>query len=275
MTIAPKEMLDFFSKYIHSQLGIVYTETNYYQLDSRLTDIAKQLGFATLEEFWTEARRGIAGAMKQLILDIATNNETSFFRDPIAFKAIRTILLQEQQNNRIPEGGLRIWSAACSSGQEVYSLAMLLGEMPTLSFRLTASDVSDRVLKKAQAGEYSQLEIQRGLNALEILKHFDQKASGDASVWSIKSSLRKNIQFEKRNLLEKWTSLGQFDLVLCRNVLIYQSVENKKKVVEQILEHLAPGGYFLMGAGESLLGISDRFELQTIEGAVFYKKKSA
>jgi chemotaxis protein methyltransferase CheR len=267
-------LLKFFADFIEAELGIVYIEANYYQLEYRLKDIATQLGFADLPELHRSARSGIVGQLRSLLLDIATNNETSFFRDNSIFKALSECIVPElikAGNKR----NLQLWSAASSAGQEVYSIAMEVDQarqsnsaVPPL--QILASDVSETILKRAEAGSYSQLEVQRGLPARLMLQYFDRN---DQDQWVVKTPLRSGITFQKLNLLHTWGNIGPFDIVFCRNVLIYQAVENKTKIIKKIWSHLNPGGYLILGAAESLFGISQDFDQQVHGSAVFYRKK--
>jgi chemotaxis protein methyltransferase CheR len=269
------DKLVFFTQYIEKQLGIVYSESNYFQLQNRLDEICKQLGLKSFDELWAKAQQGIEGHFKALLLDVATNNETSFFRDPKIYKAIENHIIPEwiKKNTTAP---LNIWSAACSFGQEPYSLSMLFSEYalksPNLKWKILATDIADRALTKSKSGKYSQLEVQRGLSAPLMIKYFT-KDEGDT--WSVKKEISQHVEFRKQNLLDSFAALGTFNLVLCRNVLIYQKVENKKRVVENIAKLLAPGGYLIMGAGESLMGVSDAFSQINVDGVVFYQVKPA
>lgn len=270
-----ESVLRYFASYIESQLGIVYVEANFFQLEHRLKDIAVQLGYADVDALFTEAQKGISGMMKSLILDLATNNETSFFRDAGIFKALSghmvpTLCSQGQKSS------LRIWSAASSSGQEAYSIAMELSEIRKTDISVPAlqmlvSDVSDTILKRASSGTYSQLEVQRGLPAKLMVQYFD-KLENDQ--WKVKSFLQQGMTFKKINLLEDWGSIGPFDIVFIRNILIYQSVENKKKIIENIYQKLAPNGFLVLGAAESLFGISNKFLQVAHDKAIVYQKIS-
>lgn len=267
-------LLKFFADFIEAELGIVYIEANYYQLEYRLKDISTQLGFADLPELHRSARSGIVGQLRSLLLDIATNNETSFFRDNSIFKALSECVVPElikAGNKR----NLQLWSAASSAGQEIYSIAMEIDQarqsnsaIPPL--QILASDVSGTILKRAEAGSYTQLEVQRGLPAKLMLHYFDKN---DQDQWVVKSSLRNGITFQKLNLLHEWGHIGPFDIVFCRNVLIYQGVENKTKIIKKICNNLNPGGYLILGAAESLFGLSQDFDQQVHGTAVFYRKK--
>ena len=274
--------LKFFADFIEAKLGIIYVKDNYYQLIKRLEDIATQMNFSNVEELWQKAQPGIFGQMRMLLLDLATNNETSFFRDPSIFKAIDEKILGSAEFSGDNPPPLRIWTCATSTGQEVYSLAMLLNVWqrlnPKRSFTYLATDFSERVLDQAKAGRYSQLEVQRGLPATMLVRHFHNESKGEASGshspgWMVNEELKKNITFKQQNLVEDFSALKPFDLVLCRNVLIYQNVENKIKIIQKIADKIVPNGFLVMGAAESLTGLSDAFELRQFERGAMYQKK--
>lgn len=272
----PEDCLKYFAKMIEAEIGIVYSEVNYYQLESRLEEVARHLGAPGAQAFWEKIKlEGMNTASKLLLVDVATNNETSFFRDPNVFKAITRIVSDAIAT--LPKQPYRIWSAACSSGQETYSLAMLLSELnqkTPFTYQMFASDIAERVLKRAEAGVYSQLDVQRGLSMPQLIKHFthDGDKSDSIKSWSVKPELKKNLQFKKLNLLDPWPGLQNFDLILCRNVLIYQTIENKKRVLAKLFEHLNPGGYLVLGGAESLIGLFDGLEYTTMENVVVYKR---
>jgi chemotaxis protein methyltransferase CheR len=272
--VTSENTLKFFASYIESQLGIVYVEANYFQLEHRLKDISTQLGFEDVDSLYKEAQSGIKGTMKNLLLDLATNNETSFFRDGGVFKTLSDLIIPSLCAN--PSGkNLRIWSAASSSGQEAYSIAMELSELrrgnsnmpPT---EMLVSDVSETILKRAQGGLYSQLEVQRGLPAKLMVQYFDKEEN---DYWRVKPELQKGMNFKKINLLEDWGMIGPFDIVFVRNVLIYQNVENKKKVIQNMFDKIVPGGFLVLGAAESLFGISDKFEQISHDKVIVFKRK--
>lgn len=275
------DQLKFFADFIQSKLGIIYSPDNYYQLEKRLTEIAMLLSFANVEELYQKAQSGIVGQMKMLLLDLATNNETSFFRDAGLFKAIEDKVLTESRWSGDNPAPLRLWSAATSTGQEVYSMSILLNAWqrhnPKRNFTFLATDYSLRVLKQAEGGIYSQLEVQRGLPATSLVRYFHNPNKGEAigshsPVWVVNPELKKNITFKQLNLLDDWGNIGPFDIVLCRNVLIYQNVENKRRIIAEIHRRLAPGGYLILGAAESLMGLSDSFQQVQLDKAVVYRR---
>lgn len=267
-----KEILLFFAHYIEKELGIVYSEHNYFQLQNRLEQIAKIMNIPTVEELFSKAKGGIAGNFKTLLLDVATNNETSFFRDPKIFDAIeRTFISQFPKNGT----SMKIWSAACSTGQEPISVSILMEEFnkktsSKVSYFITATDISERVLEKAKNGIYNELEIQRGLSEAQLNQYF-QKV--DTGLWRISPEVLSKIKYEKVNLKESFVFKDKFHIILCRNVLIYQSVESKKQILSKLVEALEPEGFLVLGAGESLIGISDAFEQVAHDGAILYRKK--
>lgn len=274
---ATDPVIAFFAKFIFDELGIVYAPVNHYQLESRLKEAAKLSGCQTLEELHTQAKTRMTPSLKLLLLDLATNNETLFFRDPAVFQAIERVVLSPEALGASKRGSFRVWSAACSTGQETYSLSMILnGIMPRLPggrFEIVATDISDRVLKQAEEGHYNQLQIQRGLPAPMLVKHFQQVGAGEAaSSWKVKDELKRGISFKKLNLKDSFVGLGRFDLILCRNVMIYQSPEGKKEIVSRLYDCLENGGFLVLGAAESLIGISNSFEMVRTEKATIYRK---
>lgn len=263
----------YFSQFIQKELGIVYSEFNRFQLQNRLEEVSRIVGAADPVALQKMAMEKMTPDLKQLILDIATNNETSFFRDPKLFKAVEDSALHSIAGAN--GANFRIWSAACSNGQEPYSLAMILDQIKDKSSlstapKILATDISSRVLEKAAKGRYSQLEIQRGLPAPLLIKYFKKD---DENFWTVSPALKAMVEFRKLNLLDSFSSLGQFDVIFCRNVLIYQNVENKIRILDKLTECLKPGGYLVLGAGESLIGLSENFETVKSNESIFYRLK--
>lgn len=268
----PKEILEFFAKYIERELGIIYSDHNYFQLQNRLEEIARLQGLESLEKLYEQAKVGIQGSFKQMLLDIATNNETSFFRDIAVFRAIEKVVIPYLETT---QETVKIWSAASSTGQEALSISMLLLEKAKsaqlqLTFKITGTDISERALERARSSTYSQLEVQRGLPAALMIKYFKKD---EQDRWKATEDLTKHISFKSFNLKDPFFFAEKFHLVLCRNVLIYQSVEGKKEILKKVAESMHPGAYLIMGSGESLLGISEDFDAVPVDGAFIYRRK--
>ena len=267
--------LKFFATYIEAQIGIIYSETNYFQLEHRLNDIVTLLGCKDLDDLWLRAQSGIDTQLRDLLLDLATNNETSFFRDAAIFEALVKNIIPDLKTRNPNQSFISLWSAAGSTGQEAYSAAMALDQArktdPTFpTFDIFVSDISERVLSRAKEGKYTQLEVQRGMSARLLIEYFDNAGE---NIWLVKPRLAGTLRFKKLNLLEELpSSIGIFDIIFCRNVLIYQSVENKITIVNRLLKHLPTNGYLIMGAAESMLGVSSAVRQLQFGTAVVYQK---
>lgn len=269
------EILRYFAAYIEKELGIVYADHNFFQLQTRLEEIARGVGVPDLPALKLKAMAGIGGEFRRLLLDVATNNETSFFRDPRVFQALEAELLAPITALVRPGEKLGVWSAACSSGQEVMSTAIMLSEWnekhpPGTDFRITATDISERILTKAKAARYSSLEVQRGLSPALTNKYFDRGAD---DTYTAKASLLRHTTFQPQNLKETFDFSHPFHLVLCRNVLIYQNVDGKNAILKKIAEAMVPGAFLVLGSGESLIGLSTPLEQVAAGGVFFYRKK--
>ena len=267
------EIFKFFAEYIKKEIGIIYSETNSYQLEGRLLDIVKYAGLTSIEELHQKAIVGLRSDLKQLLLDIATNNETSFFRDKHVFDNLENNIIPALVKEQDGTLNLKIWSAASSYGQEALSIAMIINELKgqgkKISARILASDISEKVLTRAKSGCYTQLEIQRGLPIKLLTKYFEQAGEG----WKARPEIMSYISFYQQNLLMPFQFNGPFDMIFCRNVLIYQNIENKKAIINKIHMALKDGGYLFLGAGESLMGISGDFSTCNINNMICYRKK--
>lgn len=266
--------LKFFADFIHKELGITYSIENYFQLEKRLNEVMRLLGLKE-DPFVAKARSDMDLRMRQLVLDMATNNETSFFRDPKIFIALENSIVPVISENK--SDVVRIWCAASSFGQEPYSLAMLLNEMrrkrPAMPrFEIVATDISDNALARTKAAKYTALETARGLPSDYLSRYFTASGDGDHTVVA---DLRSMVQVKKQNLLETFIPLGSFDLVLCRNVLIYQKDESKREIITRIAQAMNPRGFLVLGAAESLMGLSNDFDQLFKDGTIFFQKKAA
>jgi chemotaxis protein methyltransferase CheR len=251
---------DFIAKTLKERSGLIITPDKAYLLESRLMPLARARNLqGGIEEIITRLR-GRDEALAREVTEAMTTNESFFFRDGKPFDQFRDIVLPLMMNARSTKRSIRIWSAACSSGQEAYSLAMLIKEAgPKLAgwrIEVVGTDISVEMLEKAKAGLYSQFEVQRGLPITMLVKYFKKK---DES-WQIDSAIRAMVQFREFNLLHDLKMLGQFDIVFCRNVLIYFDQPTKTRVLDQISKLMPDDGILYLGGAETVLGISDKFK---------------
>lgn len=269
------EVIVYFAKLIESVVGIVYEEHNFFQLKDRLERLAQAFECKSLAELIKVKDHRSEEFLKQLI-DISTNNETSFFRDTKFFECVEKTILPQLAADCKSLSSLQIWSVASSTGQEPYSVAMLLLELGKKlngqPSRLLATDVSTKVLMKAKSGKYSELEVNRGLPTHLRHMYFREDINKN---WILKDEVRNLVDYQHLNLCSPFSLPQQFDLILCRNVLIYQRIEAKREIIKRVTHHLRPGGIFLLGAGESLMGLSDDFEQKLVDGVAVYTKRSA
>ncbi|NCT40980.1 MAG: chemotaxis protein CheR [Alphaproteobacteria bacterium] len=251
---------DIYSNLLKTKSGLVLTEDKVYLLESRLNPVAKKWGYNSLETM-TIALQGVPD--KNLVTDIVeamTTNETSFFRDMRPFDMFKDHLLTYMKQARGSARRIRIWCAAASSGQEPYTLSMILKEAqaqyPGWTFEIVATDISHDILDQARAGLYSQFEVQRGLPIQLLMKYFTQV---DGQKWQISDDIKKIIKYQYFNLLEPMTSLGTFDIIFCRNVLIYFNEETKGMVLDGMAKRLAPDGFLMLGGAETVMGLTKEF----------------
>lgn len=254
------ENFEFLSGLLKERSGLVLTGDKGYLVESRLLPVARKHRLPGLDGL-IGALRGAAGdgALAAEVTDAMTTNESSFFRDIKPFARFRETVLPSLLQARPPGRTIRIWSAGCSSGQEAYSLAMIVREeqakLMGRKVEIVATDISHRMLERAQEGVYTQFEVQRGLPVLLMIKYFTQ----DGDKWRIDPSLREGVAFRYFNLLDDPTPLGPFDVVFCRNVLIYFDRETKRRVLESIGNLMPADGFLFLGGAETVLGICDRF----------------
>lgn len=267
-----QSILEFFARWIESQCGITYSEQSYYQLSDRLEAFTKSQNLESVSVLMNEIKTRPSSELRQKLIDVATNNETSFFRDEKFFRYLETSLLPELARARGGLSAVRIWSVASSTGQEPYSVAILiselgqrLGQKPP---QLLATDISDRALGIAKKGQYSDFELGRGMSAGRRARYF--KAI-DKSVSSIQPHLREIVEFRKINLVEHFNLKQKFDLILCRNVLIYQKADSKTVILDRLGQHLDVDGRLALGAGESIIGLSPQLEPVLDNGVYLYR----
>lgn len=245
---------------LRQRSGLVLTRDKVYLLESRLVPLARRRGLSSLDDLVATVRRGGDEALLREITEAMTTNESFFFRDIKPFEVFRQETLPMLMKARSASRHIRIWSAACSTGQEPYSLAMVLKEeaakLAGWRVEIVATDLSAEVLEKAKVGLYSQFEVQRGLPITLMLKYF----APVNDLWQIDASLRAMVQFREANLLSDLTGLGQFDVVFCRNVLIYFDQETKRIVLERIGRQMPNDGVLYLGGAETVLGVCENFK---------------
>lgn len=250
----------FFEDMLKRESGLIVTPEKTYLLESRLMPVAAKFGLQGLSGIASRLRLAKDVELQRAVVEAMTTNETSFFRDNTPYQRLKADLLPYFLKSR-PSKTLRIWSAACSSGQEPYSISMILREMGAQlagwRFEIVATDLSNDILAQAKAGIYSQFEVQRGLPIQMLVKYFTQL---EDQRWQVKQDIRDMVSFRQANLLQDFSLLGQFDIVFCRNVLIYFDVPTKAKVLDGIKRQMKPDSVLMLGGAETVIGISDSFK---------------
>ena len=251
--------LEFLGRFLKERSGLVLVGDKSYLIESRLMPVARKHNLPGLSAVMAQLRAGNV-QIESEVVEAMTTNETFFFRDKIPFDLFTETMLPAMKQARAAQRRLRIWCSACSTGQEPYSLAMILEEQaanfPGWDFEILATDISGEVLTKAKAGKFSQFEVQRGLPIQLLVKYFEQV--GD--LWEISPKLRAKIQFRPINLLRDFSLLGTFDIIFCRNVLIYFDEATKIDVLKRLAGSVASDGFLVLGAAETVVGLCDRFK---------------
>jgi chemotaxis protein methyltransferase CheR len=249
----------FLRDLVQRRSAIVLDESKDYLIETRLEKLARDLNYANLGTLVADVRRD-AGTVTRQLIEALTTHETVFFRDDRPFEALKREILPPLIAARQAARQLTIWSAACSTGQEIFSVAMLLKENfpEVLSWpvKLYATDISGQVVERAMQGRFQQLEVNRGLPAAMLVKYFER----DGVDWKVKDEIRKMVRFEQLNLLHAWPSDLRPDIVLLRNVLIYFNVQTKKELLTRVRQTLRPDGALLLGSAETTLGIDNGWE---------------
>lgn len=268
-----KDSFGFVCNLVRSRSAIEIEASKAYLVESRLAPLARQQGFASLHDFVSEIRRTGKQELSRQVVEAMTTNETSFFRDAHPFDALKSDILPQLIAARSAERSLTIWSSACSSGQEAYSIAMILREhFPVLSswkVSIVGTDLSSQIVAKARSGAFNQTEINRGLPAHLMVKYFKREGMN----WVINDDLRKMVEFRELNLVEPWpASLPKMDIVFLRNVLIYFAPEMKKAILGKVRNTLRPDGFLFLGGAETTMNLDTSFQRQQIGKAVCYRR---
>lgn len=251
--------------------GIVLDEDKHYLFESRLTPVLRQAKLETLDQLCERLRSRADAALSQKVLEALTTNETFFFRDMAPFEVLRSRLLPEMLARLSLHQRLRVWSAAASSGQEAYSMAILFRELNIQSrcAPILATDLSEQVLAYAREAKYVQFEVNRGLPAMYLVKYFEREDLD----WRLKSEIRDVVQFERFDLRHSMAPLGKFHLILCRNVLIYFDGDTKRKILEGLCQALEPGGFLMLGSAESIPRPHPLWERISDHAATIYRRR--
>jgi len=252
---------DFLRVSLKRRSGLVLSADKEYLLESRLLPVARKAGFDRLGALVDALKGENAEALMTAVVEAMTTNESFFFRDKMPFENFRTIMLPVLQAVRRHSRAIRIWCAAASTGQEPYSLAMALSEtngaLAGWRIEVIATDISNAVLEKARQGLYSQFEVQRGLPIQLLIKYFSQ----NGEMWQIAPEIRAMVRYRQLNLLSDFSELGTFDLIFCRNVLIYFDQETKVDVLDRLADVIADDGYLVLGAAETVVGLTESFKV--------------
>ncbi len=266
---------DQFRKFLQEACGIFLGENKQYLVTTRIKRILLDNNLASVGELVSRLQSGMQSALRQQVIDAMTTNETFWFRDSYPYEYLSSVLLPKwmAETDRKP---LRIWSAACSSGQEPYSLSIIIEEYRrrrgTLSrpVDIVATDLSANMLRRAQQGVYERLEVIRGLSDDRLRTFFREVEPG---FWHINADLKQRVQFRSLNLLDSYSSLGQFDVIYCRNVLIYFTGETKRDILRRLHGCLRPGGMLLLGSSESIAGMGEFFEMVHCNPGIAYRAR--
>ena len=267
------EDIEHLAAMLKTRSGLVLGSDKTYLIESRLAPVARREGFATVAALLSALRLKRDEKLMVSVTDAMTTNETFFFRDKLPFDQFRSDVLPALSKSR--SGDIKIWCAACSTGQEPYSLAMIMDEVaglyPRMKLDILATDISNRCLEKAQAGLYTQFEVQRGLPITTMVKHFEKVDE----MWRISPKIRAAVRYKAFNLLDDLRNIGRQDVIYCRNVLIYFDLDAKRKVLEQMATILPDDGFLFLGAAETVLGITDAFKPMPGMRGLYIKNSAA
>lgn len=258
----------FLQQHVYYHAGIVLEDDKYYLFESRLAPIIRQRGLASIDDLCALLQTSRQIEVGRQVVEAMTTNETYFFRDPAQYDAIRSVLLPRLKEERRDTRRLRFWSAAASTGQEAYSLAMLLiGEgLSDWNVEILGTDFSSQVLERARSGRYQQIEVNRGLPAALLVKYFRRCGVE----WHLSDVVCRMVSFEPIDLRSSLRTLGPFDLVFCRNVMIYFDEETKLRILKELHGTLFRGGWLLLGGAETAFCVEEWFERQTVGNTTVY-----
>jgi len=251
---------EYLANFLLGTSGLDLGTSKEYLLEARLIPLAQSLGMSGISELVQALKNGAEARVTSAVTEAMTTNETSFFRDKTPFEDLKDRLIPKLIEARKLSRRLKIWCAAGSTGQEPYSILMLLNdafpELKDWTIELLATDLDKTAIERANSGIYTQFEVQRGLPVQMLMKYFDQVDAG----WKIKDEIRQAVKWQQLNLLDNFTKLGNFDIIFCRNILIYFQQETKKVILDRLGQMIRADGHLFLGAAETVLGISEAFE---------------
>lgn len=274
-TLSQNEFIEFRS-FLKEAAGIDLADNKQYLVTTRIRRILVDNKLASLNELTAKIKQPAGRNLRQQVIDAMTTNETFWFRDIYPFEYLKNTIFPELKNKKAA-GATRIWSAACSSGQEPYSISICADEYIKSAFgaasfplEIQATDLSTAILEKAKAGVYDRLSIGRGMSDQRLKQHFESQADGS---WALKANIKQRVKFRSLNLQDSYLMLGKFDIVFCRNVLIYFSADLKQDILRRIRGVMNPGAYLFLGSSESLGGASAYFDMVHCKPGVVYVAK--
>jgi len=269
-----KEDYESFRAFLEEACGITLGDNKQYLITSRLSSLLAEYQIASLGTLIERLRKERRSELYERIVDAMTTNETLWFRDAFPFEILRQVILPEQAKARA--SGVRIWSAACSSGQEPYSISMTIEEYLRANpgalannVQIVATDLSPSMLDLARVGSYDAAAMARGISDERRRQFFSERHGR----WELREDLRRRVTFRELNLQQGYESLGRFQVIFCRNVLIYFSADLKRNILARLAAALHPGGYLFLGAAEAITGYSDAFEMVRLSQGIVYRLK--
>lgn len=261
----------FLCELVKNSTAIALDVQREYLMESRLASVARQEGCGSVSELLTRVRTGSSSQLQWKVVEAMTINETSFFRDVKPFEALCQVVIPALIKARQNERKLTIWCAACSSGQEPYSISMMLREhfpeLQSWNVTILATDIATEMLEKSKSGRYTQLEVNRGLPANYLVKYFKK----DGSEWQIAENIGKMVEIRRMNLSVVWPLMPPMDLVMLRNVMIYFPVETKKQILKNTRSVLKPDGYLFLGTAETTINLDTNFTCESFKNVSYYR----
>jgi len=265
-----------FKSFLEETCGILLGEGKQYLIVSRLAKLLRDEQLDSIGDLLARINQYSQRSLREAVIDAMTTNETSWFRDTSPFTVLEKVIFPEM-DQKAGTMGCRVWSAACSSGQEPYTISMTLSEYLNVAtqsklanMHVVATDISESVLEEAKLAHYEEATLERGLSEKRKRNYFNKMATG----WTVKDEIRRRVSFKHQNLLSNYIGLGKFDIIFCRNVLIYFAPERKTDILKRMSAILNPGGYLFLGASETTINYSDDFEMIRSPAGVFFKLKS-